>query len=212
VGWVIALLVVAAAVAAAVVIVRTRTSKPAGASSRGPADVIAESDLASVEPLRRLQVGDVVGYEGAMLFVRGRLDFDEEGYRWTEHFLDDDTTRRWLTVEEDEGFEVSLWRSIAAGDVEQGGAGDRDVIVGGVAYRLQEKGSASFRASGATGTAPQGTAEYADYASADGKHLLGFEKFGSTWEASLGEPLQPWELTVYPGSDGPATGTGPAGR
>ncbi|HEY1133245.1 MAG TPA: DUF4178 domain-containing protein [Nocardioides sp.] len=205
-GWVIALLVVAAAVAAAVVIWRTRTPKPSAA--RGPSDVIAESDLASVEPLRRLRVGDVVGYEGAMLFVRGRLDFDEEGFTWTEHFLDDDTTRRWLTVEEDEGFQVSLWRSLAAGDVEQGTAGDRDVIVGGIAYRLQEQGNASFRASGSTGTAPQGTAGYADYASADGKHLLGFEKFGSTWEASLGEPVQPWELTVYPGSDGPA----PAGR
>ncbi len=62
------------------------------------------------------------------------------------------------------------------------------------------------------GPAPQGTAEYADYASADGTQLLGFEKFGSTWEASLGQPLQPWELTVYPGSDGPAAGAGPAGR
>ncbi|MFW6772813.1 DUF4178 domain-containing protein [Nocardioides sp. CPCC 205120] len=199
--WLILLLVLAAAVAAAVVVVRTR--KPATTGSRPPGDVIAENDLASVEPLRRLRVGDIVEYQGAMLFVRGRLDFDESGYTWTEHFLDDAEARRWLSVEDDEGFEVSLWRSIPAGDVEQGAPGDRDVIVGGVAYRLQERGSASFRAQGSTGTAPQGTAEYVDYASADGKQLLGFENFGGSWEASLGEPLQPWELTVYPGSDEP---------
>ncbi|MER6942266.1 DUF4178 domain-containing protein [Nocardioides sp. NPDC000441] len=53
-------------------------------------------------------------------------------------------------------------------------------------------------------SAPSGTAEYADYKSVDGK-LLGFEKWGSNWEPSLGEVLQPFELTVYPSTDRPAT-------
>lgn len=205
-GWVIVLVIVVAAVAAGVVWFTTRKKAPAAGSQTGrPVDVVAEADLASVEPLRRIRNGDLVEYEGVKLFVRGRIDFDESGYTWTEHFLDDDTTRRWLSVEDDEGFEVALWRSLPDGDIEQGAPGDRDVIVGGIAYRRQEEGSASFTSSGSTGTAPQGTVRYADYASADGKHLLGFENFGSRWEASLGEPLQPWELIVYPGSDEPTT-------
>src|SRR3546814_1349600 len=93
---------------------------------------------------------------------------------------------------------TTLFRSL--GDIDQGAAGDRDVIVAGTAYRLQERGTARFSALGSTGTAPSGEIDYAEYKSNDGK-LLGFEKFGSSWEASIGEMLQPFELNEFPGSD-----------
>ncbi len=198
-GWLIGFLVIAVAVGVTVWLLRRRKETP-----RVPDDFIGDQHKHAADSLRMLQNGDVVEYLGHNWFVRGRLDLDDGGYVWTEHLLDDAETRRWLCVEDDEGFEVSLWHSIALGDIEQGGPGDRDVIVEGIAYRLQEQGTARFSALGATGTTPSGTVEYADYKSVDGK-LLGFEKFGTGWEPSLGEVLHPWELTVFPSTDRPAT-------
>lgn len=169
-----------------------------------PQDIIGEADKYNVDQLKQLRTGDVVHYEAENWFLRGTIDFDEHGYTWSEHMLDDADRKRWLCVEDDEGFEVSLWHTIAEGDIEQGGPGDRDVIVGGIAYRLQEQGTATFTANGSTGTAPTGTVKYADYKSVDGR-LLGFENFGGRWEASLGEVLQPWELTVFPSTDRPGS-------
>jgi len=199
-GWVIGLIIALALVALVVWLVTRRRKQ----GPRVPEDFIGDQHKHAADALRMLQNGDVVEYLGHNWFVRGRLDFDEDGYRWTEHLLDDADTKRWLCVEDDESFEVSLWHAIALGDLEQGGAGDRDVIVEGIAYRLQEQGTARFSALGATGTSPTGSVEYADYKSVDGK-LLGFEKFGSGWEPSLGETLHPWELTVFPSTDRPAT-------
>lgn len=173
-----------------------RSTRKDEVAPRRPDDVIGNVDKASIDQLKQIDVGDVIRYEDANWFVRGRLDIDEHGYNWTEHMLDDADQRQWLSIEDDEGFKVSLWRGIADGDIEQGAAGDRDVIVGSVAYRLQEQGTARYRATGATGTAPEGELRYADYRSVDGR-LLGFENFGGRWEAALGEDLQPWELTVF---------------
>ncbi|HET7328565.1 MAG TPA: DUF4178 domain-containing protein [Nocardioidaceae bacterium] len=199
VDWLFVVVVGAAAVAAIVWFVRRR-SRPAATTA--PDDIIGDVNKPSADALRALRNGDVVEYLGHNWFVRGRLDHDEHGYRWTDHMLDDAETKRWLGIEDDESFEVSLWHGVPLGAIEQGEVGDRDVIVDGVAYRLQERGTARFWSDGATGTAAEGSAEYADYRSKDGK-LLGFERFGTHWEVSLGEVLQPWEITVYPGSDRP---------
>lgn len=197
------LVMLAAAAAVAAYLWWQQRQRREAARRRPPEDVIGGVDKHEADQLRMVANGDVISYQGTQWFVRGRLDLDEHGYRWTEHLLDDASTRRWLTVEDDESFEVTLWHGIAEGDIEQGAPGDRDVIVGAVAYRLQEQGSAAFTATGSTGTAPSGTCRYADYRSADGR-LLGFENFGARWEASLGERVEPFELTVFPGSDRPA--------
>lgn len=197
IDWLFVVLVGAAAVALILWFIRSRSKQ---AASKPPEDIIGDVNKPSADALRALRNGDVVEYLGHTWFVRGRVDHDEQGYRWTDHMLDDADTKRWLSIEDDESFEVSMWEGVALGAIEQGEVGDRDVIVDGVAYRLQERGTAQFRSEGATGTAPEGSAEYADYRSKDGK-LLGFERFGTHWEVSLGEVLKSWELTVYPGSD-----------
>lgn len=199
--WLIGALVVLAVVAIAIWLFNRRKQAQ---EPTAPEDFIGDQHKHAADSMRMLRNGDVVEYLGHNWFVRGRIDLDEDGYRWSEHMLDDAETRRWLCIEDDESFEVTMWHSVALGEIEQGEAGDRDVIVGGVAYRLQERGTARFSADGATGTAPNGTVDYADYKSVDGQ-LLGFEKFGSSWEPSLGEELQPWELTVFPSTDRPTT-------
>lgn len=202
IGIVLIILLLAAAVGVVIWYLMQRRKAQGSHGSRPPEDVIGDANKPTADALRGLRNGDMVERGIQKWFVRGRLDFDEEGYRWTEHLLDDAENKVWVSVEDEESFEAALWKSVPLGDIEQGQVGDRDVIVSAVAYRLQERGEANFTADGATGTAPTGRMEYADYKSADGK-LLGFEKFGSGWEVAVGEVVQPWELTVYPASDRP---------
>lgn len=165
-----------------------------------PEDIIGDQHKAEIDQLKQIQNGDIILYQGEQWFVRGRIELDEGGFTWIEHLLDEGSQRRWLSLEEEEDFEVTLWTSIPAGEIEAGEAGDRTVAARGLAFTLQEKGQATFRASGSTGTTPTGQMRYADYRSNDGT-LLGFENFGGSWEASIGEKLIPWELTVLPSTD-----------
>lgn len=193
------LLVVLVVAAAGWLLWRTYRSKQTPAA-RHPGDVLGEQHKAEIDQLKQMQNGDIVLYQGEQWFVRGRIELDEGGFTWIEHLLDEGAQRRWLSLEEDEEFEVTLWTSIPAGEIEAGEAGDRTVAARGLAFTLQEKGQATFRASGATGTTPTGQMRYADYRASDGT-LLGFENFGGSWEASIGEKLIPWELTILPSTD-----------
>ena len=66
-------------------------------------------------------------------------------------------------------------------------------------YRYRESGVADFSSEGTTGLPETGRVEFYDYADESGAKLLGLERFGlGAWEASLGEPITPGEVTVYP--------------
>ena len=188
--WVILLLVVVVAV---VVYLRQRR-EAAHRAAAPPKDPLA--DLGDVD-LLRLGVGAIVTYNGADHVIRGTLRFDQDGYTWAEHLLDDVQHRRWLSVEDDEGLALAMWQAVPAADVTSGAAGDREIVVRGTVYRLEEQGEARFSAEGTTGTAPSGQARYADYRATDGG-LASFERFGGgAWEAAVGSRVSPGELTIY---------------
>lgn len=153
-------------------------------------------DARGIDP-RKIKVGDVIAHDGRDFLVRGTLALDEDGYAWQEHHLDDSTTRRWLSVEDDEELEIVLWEAVEAPDLQPG---PTDLTYEGTSFRRKEQGRARFTASGATGTAPSGTVEYADY-SAGNRHLS-FERFGSDgdWEIGLGHTVNERELDIYPTS------------
>lgn len=141
-------------------------------------------------------VGDVVTYAAVDHVVRGTITLTEGGVVWKEHLLDGSTGRRWLTVEDDEGdLEMTLWMRREGTNLEPGG----DVVLDDRVHRQVERGRASYTAEGTTGTPPQGTVEYADYATADKTGLIAFERWAPTqsWEVSTGRALTRGELTVY---------------
>lgn len=190
------LIVVALAALGIVIVVRLRTKKD---SAPGPrVDPVRAQP--TVNDVTRLKVGDIVGHGGTDWLVRGTIRFDQDGFQWAEHFLDDATTKRWLSVEEDEDLDVVLWQSLpgdqAAGlDPEAG-----SVTLDGVEYRLDERGSARFTAEGTTGTAASGVVDYADFVAGDRR--LSFERYGGgSWEAGTGTPVAPSSLEIYPSTD-----------
>ncbi len=172
------------------------------AKAKRPVDPLADwSSSGGDQQYLDLKPGDLVKTDGEYL-VRGTLTFSDGGSQWFEHLLDDAAgTKQWLAVENDEGLELSAWRRIPLADVESGTAGDRSVVVRGVAYKLVERGTAQYTSAGTTSTSPNGTVEYIDYEAADGS-MLGFENFdNSTMEAALGRKVLPSEVEVFPSAN-----------
>jgi len=187
----ILLLLVVLAVVAGLVIRALRLAR-ADVPPQQPVDPF-RSDEGRVDP-REIKVGDVLGIDGSDFVVRGTLRFDQSGFTWAEHFIDDVHNRRWLSVEDDEGLELCLWeRRPPAADP----PGASEVDVAGVTYRLVEHGTATYTSEGTTGTAPSGEAEYFDYEAGDRR--LAFERFGTaSWEVSEGRVLAGREVQVFP--------------
>ena len=190
-------LLIAAAAGAAVVLWRARKERLAReqAAAAPRADPFA-ADTGRPDP-RRLKIGDVVGFDGRDYVVRGTIRLEQSGFAWDEHLLDDTRGRIWLSVEDDEGLELCVWDRLPGSPLEPGPA---DLSHEGIDYRLQERGEATFRSEGTTGTAPAGSMEYVDYAA--GERRLSFERFGAaTWDVSRGRVVGERELTIYPVTD-----------
>ena len=181
-----------------VVLYRRLTAEQA--RNRPPAEAAVPRDPLRTESVRsdprRLTVGDVIRFEGRDFIVRGTIRFDQDGFQWQEHFLDDVEVKRWLSVEEDEGLEIGFWTALKGAGLEPG---PKTLEHDGKTYELDEKGSARFTAVGTTGTGPSGRVEYFDYAA--GEALLSFERYGEgDWEVASGRAVGEYELDIYPGS------------
>ncbi|MDT0302347.1 DUF4178 domain-containing protein [Streptomonospora wellingtoniae] len=191
--------VVAALVAAAVAVavIRRKQRAPAPRPSAVPSDPFADIGETQGDPLR-LKAGDMLDFGAERTWVRGTLRLSEGGSVWAEHFLEVDSGRRWLSVEQDPDLQMALWTGRPDLDLTPHG---REVELDGVRYRLTERGSASYRSEGTTGLRAAGGMDYADY-EAPGGRLLSFERFDhGRWEPSTGTPLGRAAFTVFPSGD-----------
>ncbi|GAA1460425.1 DUF4178 domain-containing protein [Nocardiopsis exhalans] len=146
---------------------------------------------------RNIKAGDMIDWGNERTWIRGTLRLSEGGYVWSEHFLEVEGGKRWLSVEEDPDVELALWTGRPdLTMVPQG----KTIELEGVTYKLEEKGSGSYRSEGTTGLKAEGGMDYADYESEDGK-LLAFERFDhGSWEVSTGEKIHAGTFTIFPGS------------
>ncbi|MDX6682613.1 MAG: hypothetical protein QOG94_2652 [Solirubrobacteraceae bacterium] len=169
-------------------------------ASAGPAGPAALPQAPAPEPIggadvRALKVGDVVNYEGGDYIVEGTLRFDQGGFRWQEHRLVDGPKSLWLSVEDDEGLEIVVWKRLKGAALEPG-PGTLEHV--GVTYELDERGRANFTSEGTTGAPGGGKAEFVDYES--GGRRLSFERYGDDggWEISAGHVISEHVLDIYP--------------
>ncbi|GAB2520381.1 DUF4178 domain-containing protein [Nocardiopsis aegyptia] len=161
-----------------------------------PKDPFAGEGDTTGDP-RTIKAGDMIDWGTERTWIRGTLRLAEGGYTWSEHFLEVDGGKRWLTVEEDPDVQLSLWTGRP--DVELT-PHSKTLEFEGVTYKLDERGTAAYRSEGTTGLKAEGGCDYADYESNDGR-LLSFERFDhGGWEASTGTKILPGSFTIYPGS------------
>ncbi|KUI00029.1 DUF4178 domain-containing protein [Mycobacterium sp. IS-3022] len=146
---------------------------------------------------RQLGPGAIVAHGGIDYVVRGTATLRQGPFVWWEHLLEGGSEPVWFSVEEDEGrLELVMWTRRKDASLQPGG----DLVLDGVSYREVERGSASFTTEGTTGLPAGGEMEFVDYADADETSFLGFERWAPDmpWEVSVGKPVLPGELTVYP--------------
>ncbi|MCY9787590.1 DUF4178 domain-containing protein [Nocardiopsis sp. EMB25] len=161
-----------------------------------PRDPFANEGDTTGDP-RTLKAGDMLDFGHERTWIRGSLRLSEGGFTWSEHFLEVDGGKRWLSVEEDPDLELVLWTGRPDTELTPHA---KTLEFEGVTYRLEERGTGSYRSEGTTGLRAQGGLDYADYESADGR-LLSFERFDhGGWEAATGQKILPGSFTIYPGS------------
>ncbi|KUH92592.1 DUF4178 domain-containing protein [Mycobacterium sp. IS-1556] len=146
---------------------------------------------------RQLGPGAIVAHGGIDYVVRGTATLRQGPFVWWEHLLEGSSEPVWFSVEEDEGrLELVMWTRRKDASLQPGG----DLVLDGISYREIERGRASFTTEGTTGLPAGGEMEFVDYADADKTSFLGFERWAADmpWEVSVGKPVLPGELTVYP--------------
>ncbi|WP_304453396.1 DUF4178 domain-containing protein [Nocardiopsis sp. YSL2] len=175
---------------------KERNARQAPPPPPSPKDPFASEGDTTGDP-RTIKAGDMIDWGTERTWIRGTLRLAEGGYTWSEHFLEVDGGKRWLTVEEDPDVQLSLWTGRP--DVELT-PHSKTLEFEGVTYKLDERGTAAYRSEGTTGLKAEGGCDYADYESADGR-MLSFERFDhGGWEASTGTKILPGSFTIYPGS------------
>ena len=190
----IVLAVIAVVAGAAFAVSRSRKPDRPALPERSPAD----DQRALHGDVRKLAPGDVVNFEGTDFIVDRTMRFDEDGFRWDEHLLEDAVEGRslWLSVEDDDGLEVAVYERLSGVALEPGAP---EVSHGGTTFKRDEQGRATFRVERVGAPGEQGAMEYADYAAGD--QLLAFERYGTgSWEISQGRRISEHVLDVYPRS------------
>ena len=146
---------------------------------------------------RQLGPGAIVSHGGIDYVVRGSVTLRQGPFVWWEHLLEGGPEPLWFSVEDDEGrLELLMW--VRRNDLALQPEGEQ--VVDGVSFRETERGRASYTTEGTTGLPAGGEMDFVDYADADETSFLGFERWAPDmpWEISVGKPVLPGELTVYP--------------
>jgi hypothetical protein len=189
----LAIILFAAALIVLVVALR-RPKKPDRPAARQ--DPLTFGEMPQFGP-RQLGPGAIVAHGGIDYVVRGSVTLRQGPFVWWEHLLEGGADPIWFSVEEDEGrLQLVMWVRRKDFALQPGGGH----VVDGVSYREVEQGRASYTTEGTTGLPAGGEMDYVDYADAGETNFLGFERWAPDmpWEVSVGKPVLPGELTVYP--------------
>lgn len=146
--------------------------------------------------LANLNLGDIVSHFGTDYIVEGKLNYWDEGYTWVTYMLVDGTNKRWLSVEEDDMLEVSLWDEIRDLPIQDEPPEFLDYR--GERFRMVERGQARVNQEGKTGNKTGMEAIYYEY-EGEGDTFISVERWGRSYEASIGKEIHPAELDVLPG-------------
>lgn len=146
--------------------------------------------------LLNLKINDIVTYFGTDYMLEGRLDYMEDGYTWVTYMLVDGDDVKWLSVEDDDQLEVSLWEEVE--DLQVAQNPPEFLEYRGERFRMKEKGRARVNQQGHTRNKMGMSVEYFDY-DGDGDNMLSVERWGGSVEVSIGQEIRPSTLDVLPG-------------
>jgi hypothetical protein len=142
-----------------------------------------------------LEIGDIVQYEGIDWFIEGKLIYNDGSDSWFSYLLQDNEAICWLSVEEDDLVEVSIFHQ-RSGTIPQPLPTNINYL--GENYNLSQSGTATMRRLGNTLNRHQQTCNYYDY-KGNGNLRLSVEIWDGDIEISVGQKINPRMLNFLPG-------------
>jgi LPXTG-motif cell wall-anchored protein len=148
-----------------------------------------------------IRPGDVVSYIGTDYLVKARNLFDEEGFRWFEHELEDGSRRRVLVTCLDDRLRMYFMEPDPSLSAMIGENPSDSLEVGLVRYRMVERGAAKVTREEEGPGSPPADARYWEYSGPGGKVAWVVRRAGRT-TASVGEEIRTEGLLeIYPSGE-----------
>ena len=146
--------------------------------------------------IHNLEVDDIVSYYEQDFIVKGKIEYREGGDEWFEYRLVDGEDVRWLGIEEDDGWEITMYEEAR---MRVPRPVPDEISYEGSTYELEEHGVARAILTGETGNRKTLECEYWDFEDED-EDLLSIERWGGEYEVCAGKYIEEHEMEIYPGT------------
>lgn len=147
--------------------------------------------------LLTMQVGDIVSVEDVDYEIQAVIKFNDHGWKWVEYKLKDARTTYWLSVEQDDDIEISLFEEVVAVTKE---IPDK-IDYKGTMYYMQEGSDAKVEDfTGKINIVRGEEVDYYEYCDEDDEKLLSIEIWNGEIEMSVGRWIEDFNVEIFPGS------------
>ncbi|MDK2934477.1 MAG: hypothetical protein PWP27_2287 [Clostridiales bacterium] len=144
-----------------------------------------------------MRPGDIISIEDVDYEVQAVLKFNDHGWKWNEYKIKDSRKSYWLSVEQDDDIEISLYQEVVAITTEA----PRVYEYKGVKYYMQEGSDAVVEeVLGNINVVKGEQVDYYEYSDEDGDNLLSIEIWNGEVEMSIGRWVEDYNVEIYPGS------------
>lgn len=159
--------------------------------------------------MRDLRVGDVLTIDAKDFLCEGRIDYDEDGHRWTAARIVDGSDVRWLVVGIERAGNAPTRLMTIDPAVEMSGYPPEAIVAGEVRYTLDKRGTATAKLTGDVGglgalkaDRPDGHVERCRWwvYSAPGEDSLIVEQWGADYRVLRGVKVNEGTIDLIPGS------------
>jgi hypothetical protein len=158
--------------------------------SNQPKPSLNERDLFGIQP------GDIISILDEEYEVLGSIHFNDSGYRWIEYKLRKTHDTYWMSVEEDDEIEVSMYKEVVAITTEP----TKQYTYEGVTYYMQEGSDAKVeKVSGKINLSIGTQVDYYEYVNQKGEKFLSIEIWDGEVEMSIGHSIPPYQIEIFPG-------------
>ncbi|WP_243646894.1 DUF4178 domain-containing protein [Scopulibacillus darangshiensis] len=139
----------------------------------------------------------MITYELEDYQIVGKLTFNDHGYQWHEYQLEGTNDTIWVNVELDDELEVSVYKKIKLKLSEP--IPDK-IESDGIAYYLDEKGTANVSGQGRSANVSGQQVTYYDFCDKEDEHYLSVEIWGGDIEVSQGQAAEDYDFNIIAGS------------
>lgn len=145
--------------------------------------------------LLTMKIGDIVNIEETDYEVFGVLHLNDHGWKWVEYKIKDGRQTYWLSVEQDDDIEISLYKEVVAITTEP----TKVFEYKGDTFYMQEGSDAKIEdVSGKLNVVKGETIDYYEYSTEDGSKLLSIEIWNGEVEMSIGRTIEDYNIEIYP--------------